>query len=94
VAVPVPARFWTKDHLMFRLLTPWLTAAVLLLSACGSTPAASSADPGVPQPGGTLRFAVSSDQGCVDPQQVGSNDTIFSLRQGGRLADRSGSGHR
>jgi peptide/nickel transport system substrate-binding protein len=66
---------------MPRPLTPWLAAAVLLLSACGSTPAASTADPGVPQPGGTLRFAVSSDQGCVDPQQVGSNDTIFSLRQ-------------
>jgi peptide/nickel transport system substrate-binding protein len=58
-----------------------IATAALLLGACGSTPAVSTADPGVPQPGGTLRFAVSSDQGCVDPQQVGSNDTIFSLRQ-------------
>src|SRR5690606_11590909 len=62
-------------------LAPWLAATALLLAACGSTPAASTADPGTPQPGGTLRFAVSSDQGCVDPQQVGSNDTIYSLRQ-------------
>ena len=37
--------------------------------------------PGPPQPGGTLRFAVGSDQGCVDPQQVTSNDSIYSLRQ-------------
>jgi len=66
---------------MPRSFAPWLVAVAVLLSACGSTPTASTADPGVPQPGGTLRFAVSSDQGCVDPQQVGSNDTIFSLRQ-------------
>jgi len=66
---------------MPRSLAPWLAATALLLAACGSTPAASTADPGVPQPGGTLRFAVSSDQGCVDPQQVASNDTIYSLRQ-------------
>jgi peptide/nickel transport system substrate-binding protein len=66
---------------MPRQLAPWLAAAAVLLSACGSTPATSTADPGVPRPGGTLRFAVSSDQGCVDPQQVGSNDTIYSLRQ-------------
>jgi peptide/nickel transport system substrate-binding protein len=58
------------------------TAAAVLLAACGggATPAA-GADPGTPQPGGTLRFAVGSDQGCVDPQQVASNDTIYSLRQ-------------
>jgi peptide/nickel transport system substrate-binding protein len=37
--------------------------------------------PGLPQPGGTLRFAVCGDQGCGDPQQAGSNDTIHSLRQ-------------
>jgi peptide/nickel transport system substrate-binding protein len=65
---------------MPRPLAPWL-AAVLLLAACGSSPPAGTAGTGIPQPGGTLRFAVSSDQGCVDPQQVGSNDTIFSLRQ-------------
>jgi peptide/nickel transport system substrate-binding protein len=57
-------------------------AAAVLLAACGGGAApAGGADPGTPQPGGTLRFAVSSDSGCVDPQQVGSNDTIYSLRQ-------------
>ncbi|WP_281690203.1 ABC transporter substrate-binding protein [Pseudonocardia thermophila] len=59
-------------------------AAVLgagLLAGCGAGGAAAAAPAGPPQPGGTLRFAVSSDQGCVDPQQVGSNDSIYSLRQ-------------
>ncbi|MEW2502794.1 ABC transporter substrate-binding protein [Amycolatopsis sp. NPDC047767] len=28
-----------------------------------------------------MTFAVGSDAGCVDPQQVSSNDTIYSLRQ-------------
>jgi peptide/nickel transport system substrate-binding protein len=55
-----------------------LAAAALLLTACGG---GGAADAGPPQPGGTLRFAVGSDQGCVDPQQVGSNDTIYSVRQ-------------
>ncbi|TCK25806.1 ABC transporter substrate-binding protein [Pseudonocardia endophytica] len=59
-----------------------LAAAALVLTACGggggSDPAA---DAGPPRPGGTLLFAVSSDQGCADPQQVGSNDSIYSLRQ-------------
>ncbi|GAA1852103.1 ABC transporter substrate-binding protein [Pseudonocardia ailaonensis] len=63
------------------LLPALFTTAALALAACGSS-AAPAADPaGTPQAGGTLRFAVSSDQGCVDPQQVGSNDTIYSLRQ-------------
>src|SRR5690606_27203662 len=74
-------RVFPRRTIMPRSLAPWLAATALLLAACGSTPAASTADPGVPQPGGTLRFAVSSDQGCVDPQQVASNDTIYSLRQ-------------
>ncbi|MGI5131448.1 ABC transporter substrate-binding protein [Pseudonocardia sp. CA-107938] len=59
-------------------------AAVLgagLLAGCGAGGATAGAPAGPPQPGGTLRFAVSSDQGCVDPQQVGSNDSIYSLRQ-------------
>jgi peptide/nickel transport system substrate-binding protein len=61
-----------------------ILAAVLgagLLAGCGAGGATASATAGPPQPGGTLRFAVSSDQGCVDPQQVGSNDSIYSLRQ-------------
>ncbi|MFB9745324.1 ABC transporter substrate-binding protein [Pseudonocardia sulfidoxydans] len=59
-----------------------LAAAAFTLVACGGGGAATdAADAGAPVAGGTLRFAVSSDQGCVDPQQVGSNDSIYSLRQ-------------
>ncbi|WP_073387048.1 ABC transporter substrate-binding protein [Jatrophihabitans endophyticus] len=59
-----------------------VATATMLLAACTSggddtTGGGSS----TPRSGGTLRFAVSSDAGCVDPQQVGSNDTIYSLRQ-------------
>jgi peptide/nickel transport system substrate-binding protein len=59
-------------------------ALALLLAACGGgggTAPAAGGDPGAPQPGGTLKFAVGSDAGCVDPQQVASNDTIYSVRQ-------------
>lgn len=58
-------------------------AVATVLVACGGAgdPATGAAPAGPPQPGGTLRFAVSSDQGCVDPQQVQSNDSIYSLRQ-------------
>ncbi|USQ81591.1 ABC transporter substrate-binding protein [Ornithinimicrobium faecis] len=69
-----------------------LSSATLLLAACSGAGAASTsnnaADPAAQTaqapdevtPGGTLRFAVGSDQGCVDPAQVGSNDTIYSVR--------------
>lgn len=56
--------------------------AGLLAAACGDAGTAPvSTDGAVPKSGGTLTFAVGSDAGCVDPQQVGSNDTIYSLRQ-------------
>ncbi|GAA4990819.1 ABC transporter substrate-binding protein [Pseudonocardia tropica] len=58
-----------------------LAATALTLTACGSGAGGTTADAGPPRPGGTLVFAVSSDQGCADPQQVGSNDSIYSLRQ-------------
>lgn len=55
---------------------------VLALAACGSNGSSDSGTTaGAPKSGGTLTFAVGSDAGCVDPQQVGSNDTIYSLRQ-------------
>lgn len=59
-------------------------AALLALTACGGD---SNADvketvtASDPVSGGTLRFAVGSDAGCIDPQQVGSNDSIYSSRQ-------------
>ncbi|WP_329110297.1 ABC transporter substrate-binding protein [Micromonospora sp. NBC_01699] len=58
-------------------------AAALVLTACGSGDGATSdgATDGIARPGGTLTFAVGSYAGCVDPHQVGSNDTIYSLRQ-------------
>ena len=55
-------------------------AASLGLAACDNS-SSGSASSGTPQSGGTLTFAVGSDQGCADPQQVGSNDSIYSLRQ-------------
>nr|WP_037623548.1 ABC transporter substrate-binding protein [Streptomyces aureus] len=62
----------------------WTTLAALvttgaLLTACGS--GTDDTGSGKPRSGGTLTFAVGSDAGCVDPQQVGSNDTIYSVRQ-------------
>lgn len=56
-------------------------AAALTLTACGGGGSGGEAAAGPPRPGGGLVFAVSSDQGCADPQQVGSNDSIYSLRQ-------------
>ncbi|MFC9843723.1 ABC transporter substrate-binding protein [Streptomyces sp. NPDC060223] len=59
-----------------------LVTSSLLLSACTSSDSDSStSDSGPAKSGGTLTFAVGSDVGCVDPQQVASNDTIYSLRQ-------------
>ncbi|WP_217560037.1 ABC transporter substrate-binding protein [Streptomyces sp. GbtcB6] len=61
-------------------LAALLTTSVLL-TACGSGDDASGGGSGPAKSGGTLTFAVGSDAGCVDPQQVGSNDTIYSVRQ-------------
>ncbi|KRD45345.1 ABC transporter substrate-binding protein [Cellulomonas sp. Root930] len=67
-----------------------LVVPALFLTACGSgTPAAS--DPSTAAsaeaaatPGGTLRFALGASPSGVDPQQVGSNVSIYIARQ---LAD-------
>ncbi|MDH6214497.1 ABC transporter substrate-binding protein [Streptomyces pseudovenezuelae] len=66
--------------------TRWAALAALLttsvlLTACGSGAGGSDGGSGRAASGGTLTFAVGSDAGCVDPQQVGSNDTIYSVRQ-------------
>ncbi|MFG2472352.1 ABC transporter substrate-binding protein [Streptomyces canus] len=61
-------------------LTALATTGVLL-TACGSSGDGSGAGSGQPKSGGTLTFAVGSDSGCVDPQQVGSNESIYSVRQ-------------
>ncbi|MCK9897894.1 ABC transporter substrate-binding protein [Frankia sp. AgB32] len=51
----------------------------VLVSACSSDGGAGGAS--TPRVGGTLTFAVSSDAGCVDPQQESSGDTVLALRQ-------------
>ncbi|MER6123487.1 ABC transporter substrate-binding protein [Streptomyces sp. NPDC001795] len=61
-------------------LTALVTTSVLL-TACGSSGGDSGSGAGQPESGGTLTFAVGSDAGCVDPQQVASNETIYSVRQ-------------
>jgi peptide/nickel transport system substrate-binding protein len=53
----------------------------VVLTACGSGGGDSGSGAGQPTSGGTLTFAVGSDAGCVDPQQVASNETIYSVRQ-------------
>lgn len=64
------------------VLAALLTTSVLL-TACGSggDDSDTGSGSGRAKSGGTLTFAVGSDAGCVDPQQVASNDTIYSVRQ-------------
>jgi peptide/nickel transport system substrate-binding protein len=62
-------------------LTALLTTSALLTACSSGIDSSSSNGSGQARSGGTLTFAVGSDAGCVDPQQVGSNDTIYSLRQ-------------
>lgn len=62
-----------------------LVAGLVLAGCAGPGEAASgSAAPGDPTPGGTLRFALGAAPQGVDPQQVGSNVSIYVARQ---LAD-------
>ncbi|GII33959.1 ABC transporter substrate-binding protein [Planotetraspora mira] len=59
-----------------------VAGSIVLTTACGSdVGTAGAADGDAAKAGGTLTFAVGSYAGCVDPQQVGSNDTIYALRQ-------------
>ncbi len=63
-------------HLGNRPLAAAVVAMTMLAAGCDSTTGAKGA-----ASDGTLTFAVSSDAGCVDPQQVSSTDTAYSLRQ-------------
>src|SRR4051812_27609944 len=57
-------------------------AVAVSSSACGGAASGDSgAAAGPPRAGGNLAFAVATDAGCLDPQQVGSSDTLFALRQ-------------
>ncbi|MFJ9626326.1 ABC transporter substrate-binding protein [Streptomyces sp. NPDC101175] len=64
-----------------RAATAALVTTSFLLTACGSGGGGTGDTGGRATSGGTLTFAVGSDAGCVDPQQVASNDTIYSVRQ-------------
>ena len=64
-----------------------LATTALLLAACssggtggGSGDASTGADDD-PVAGGDLRFAITVDSRCIDPQQVGNNDAIAVARQ-------------
>ncbi|PUB25305.1 peptide/nickel transport system substrate-binding protein [Promicromonospora sp. AC04] len=59
-------------------------ATALALTGCAGPDTASGAAPADPTPGGTLRFALGAAPQGVDPQQVGSNVSIYVARQ---LAD-------
>lgn len=50
------------------------TSSVQSTSAAGGSSAK-------PQSGGDLTFAIASDLGCIDPQQIGNNDDIAIARQ-------------
>jgi peptide/nickel transport system substrate-binding protein len=57
-----------------------VAAVAVLAAGCGSN-AASNADAGPPQPGGTLTIAVGSNPDCLDPQQVATNAALNVGRQ-------------
>ncbi|MFG2472375.1 ABC transporter substrate-binding protein [Streptomyces canus] len=57
-------------------------AVAVSSSACGGAASGNSGTAaGPPKAGGNLDFAVATDAGCLDPQQVGSSDTLYALRQ-------------
>jgi len=64
-----------------------LATTALLLAACssggtgGGSGDASTAADAEPVAGGDLRFAITVDSRCIDPQQVGNNDAIAVARQ-------------
>ncbi|MDJ1370413.1 ABC transporter substrate-binding protein [Gulosibacter molinativorax] len=67
-----------------RILATLATASVaaLALAGCaGGGGGASSGATGEPVQGGSLAFGIPDDMGCVDPQQVSSNDNINIAKQ-------------
>lgn len=67
-----------------RVLAPaaLVVAAVIALAGCaGAGPRDAPSDDATPAAGGNVTIAIGSDQGCVDPQQVGTNDSIAIARQ-------------
>ncbi|MFD2759002.1 ABC transporter substrate-binding protein [Gulosibacter faecalis] len=61
-------------------LVPALAAALLALTACAAESPTGTGDATEPQRGGTLVYGVPDDFGCMDPQQVSSNDAINMTR--------------
>ncbi|MEV6925136.1 ABC transporter substrate-binding protein [Dactylosporangium sp. NPDC051485] len=63
-------------------LAAGVTAVTVLAGGCSSGNGDAAGSPGgAGRSGGTLTFAVGTDAGCVDPQQAGSSDTVYALRQ-------------
>lgn len=57
-----------------------LVALTTVLTACGGAGGTQSADAGPAQPGGTLKYGLSTAPTCSDPAQAGTNQTIYVTR--------------
>jgi peptide/nickel transport system substrate-binding protein len=73
-----------RSALLTTLLVPALLLTACSTAAPAATDATATAAAADPTPGGTLRFALGASPSGVDPQQVGSNVSIYIARQ---LAD-------
>lgn len=58
-------------------------ALATILAGCSSSASATgdASAAATPRAGGNLTFAIASDLGCIDPQQIGNNDDIAIARQ-------------
>jgi peptide/nickel transport system substrate-binding protein len=71
-------RFLTRGG----LIAAGAALAVALAGCASGTGGSAGASPrSTPEAGGNLTFAIASDLGCIDPQQVGNNDDIAIARQ-------------
>ncbi|MGU3437903.1 ABC transporter substrate-binding protein [Actinomycetes bacterium M1A6_2h] len=57
-----------------------LLALSTVLTACGGAGGTQAADAGPAQPGGTLKYGLSTAPTCSDPAQAGTNQTIYVTR--------------